>query len=703
MLEEISVLPGRVRLKCNKLLKNKALSKFINAYVDSLYGIKNSFVNYTTATILFEYDIKKTNYTILRQNIENAVLTAANQKSIGFPQYGEYFEMLDRRDRAKRHFLLYGLIYFTLKLKHSTLGKFSLSSNIQVLQLASAVTVIGGYPLLKGIYRKFAKNVPADSDILLSLVALSFTLLRESSKGVLVLALKSFNDYVKFAADAESKRLLDQNIGKSAGMAWVTSGADSEMLISSHSLKPEDIIVVHTGEIIPAGGKILEGRALVNTLYFTGQPLIKQLKTGNAVHEGMSLLTGSLKIRVEKRTLEWKKPESYSKGITLNNKVLRYQQKITPVAITAAAAGLLLRGSVLHALSVILVLSPAAAGTALSTGKKSHIAALNKNGIFLRNPDLLEKIKDVKHIVFDKTGTLTNGTMKIIRIKSWHAAYTERRLLELCAACEVDSYHPISAAIREMTGLFDADKLESSVYLPSLGIAAEYGGKKVILGNMRLLRQNRVDVSRSIAEYKDCEEKLLTPVLIAIDGKLAGMIVLKDAARNDSKKLIALLEEKGYGSIALISGDSCDKAAAFAAELGIKHAFGNCSEIDKKVILSNYKKSGIVLMVGDGINDLPAMQAADISVCFANTGCDKVKLNCDCVIFDDHLERLADMLSISKKSYVLINQSINASCLYNSLFGIMAFLGHIDAFAAKSINTFNSMMVLLLNKRIEYL
>ena len=252
MIHEISTLPGRVRFRSREFYGNKLLARYINTYMEGLYGVSYSSINHNTGSILIVYDIEKTNSELLAENIQIAITSIDNLRKEKIKQHGLYYKTIEKRDKAKLKFLSFGFLYLLLKLKHSVFGKFSVGANVAVLEVASAVTIIGGYPLLKKFYKRFSKNLPTDADILLNLTAISFTILRESSKGVFVLILKNLSDYIKYSSEVECIRALNAGMGKTSGMAWLILGEKQEVLVPINTLSIGDIVYVHKGEVSPA-------------------------------------------------------------------------------------------------------------------------------------------------------------------------------------------------------------------------------------------------------------------------------------------------------------------------------------------------------------------------------------------------------------------------------------------------------------------
>lgn len=702
-LEEMSVLPGRIRFKNLRLYSDKPLAFYINVYIHHLYGVKYSKVNHITSSILVIYDPQKTNHGLIRQNIDHAIEAAIRQRSEVLAQYKHFCETIEKRDRAKRNFLFYGLLYVLFKVKQSMYGKFSLSRNLRVLQLASAVTIIGGYPLVKGIYKRFAKHIPTDSEILLKLTAVSFTILRESTKGVFVLLLKQLNDYIKLSADVECQRMLNQTMHKTAGMVWMHGPHNQEILVPVENLSVGQVVGVHKGEMISVKGQVLEGPAVVNSLYYTGQPVATRIGEGSKVYEGMTVLSGKLKVKVDQLPESRNKCDIPMEQLRMHRRVEHYRKHIAPISIGAAVLSYLATGNIVNGLSVILLLCPSASGTALTSGIKSCMSLLKKHNIYLRNVNTFEKIIDTDHIVFDKTGTLTYGQMQIKEVIVLDQIYSENELLNICAACEADQYHPIAVTFKQEMNDYDIAKVQSSVLLPSKGVEAVYDGNSVLIGNQKLMSDHRIDVTKGLKQYEVFEKRLYTPVFISINNRLAGIIALQDILRDDAFEMVDKLKYRGLTNISLLTGDGKEKAQAIGQALHIRDIYSDCSYEDKGKVIEQKKKTGIVMMVGDGVNDVMAMKQADVSVSFADCCCDKVKLHSDCIIFEDDMERLADFIRLSQKSYRYVNQSIMYSKLHNITLGVLAFFGYFNPFAAKSFNTVNSLIVLLLNKRIEYL
>jgi cation transport ATPase len=469
-LQALTILPGRVRFKYPKLYYDKSLAKYLHVHLDTLAGVCYSRVNPCTATILVVYDSEKTNHTLISELVSQAAASASKNGCGDLQRYNGYFSVVGKKNNARKRLLFFGLIYLFIKIKFPAYGKFSISRNIRILQIASLIAIVAGYPLLKNLYQRLTRKVPADSDILINLTAGTLTVLRESTEGLMVLILKAFNDYLKFSADAASYRLLSQ-------------------------CRPD--------LVLPAQADL------------------------------------------------------FSKNLELYADVAKFSHQITPVGLGLATINYLLAGNLVNALAILLVMCPSGAGMAYSTGIEQYLIKLQKHKIYLTNLQAVDQIVKVNQIVIDQK-ELPQGDLQE---STW-------RLVE------------------ELKGL---------------------GITKVIL----------------------------------LPGK------------NEKK------------ARKLVTGDT-------------------------------------VLMVGDGETSL-AINKADLRVSFAHSTCDKVWNNSDCIILDEDVMRLADLILISRQSYSLIMQSVTLAKYYSSILGITAFFMPLDLFRAKSLNTINSVMAMLLNQRIGLL
>ena len=595
-MQEISTLPGRVRFRLPEIF-NKEIANYIHVSLEKLVGVKYTKVNHHTSSVLIIYDANK----LSKQNLEYRIrdIVKLKDKKTNLLQYEEsYLTAINNLKKSKNRLFFYGVLYLLFKLKTSIFGRFSISRNVRLLIAASAITTIEGYPLLRRLFKGISSKTPIFSDILLKVTAMALIFLREDGTGCLLLCLKYMNDYLRYATEVEYLKLINQTILDNSYMVRTTTKEGLELFIPTSSLRIGDIINLNAGEFIPADGVILEGAAAFDEVFGTGQIIVKNKECNHKVFEGEKIISGSIRLEVMELPINIDNLNKSFEPLHLQERVVRYQETIGPISIVLAMFKYLTTGDFLSALSIMLLLCPTASELAVNAGMNSYIHLLGKHRIFLRNPNVIEKIANIEHMAFDKTGTITQ------------------------IGCKT---------------------LSSELELP------------------------------------------------------------KDTVRAEAKALISSLKSLGIGNLSLLTGDNFNRATEIAKELDIKNIYSNCSRYDKGNVIQKIKVHGTVMMVGDGVNDLEAMKNADVSVGIMHECSDKVKLYSDCVLFDDDLLKLRDFIILSNKSEMAINSHFKFSKSYNIGFGLLAIFIPFNPYYAKTLNTLNSMLVMLLSKRIEYL
>ena len=706
VIQEVSVVPGRIRLKCSLLKSKKGLAAALEGYLGSVQGVKNSRVNSDSTSIVVIYDPGRLKTDVIKDKIISFLEAPTSYKRYFLKKYQCYGESLNNKKRALTFLLLYSAIFIYLQIKQPTYGKNSIARSIWVLMVVAVIDIISGYPKLKNAVDKTSRKLSVDVNSVLVLLGVVLTIARESNEGVFALALKSLNDYIKHGTDLESKKILSRSADENSGFVWLEQQGSTSILLPIDKIELGDVVIVKKGENVQISGEVLAGEAVVNSIYHTGQLEISRVKAGSKVEEGSIVLKGELKIKVLQKPEEFEKnniicPEDFQ----LHNEVMTMSNKITRLSMGAALASLLFTRNVFNPISMLLVLCPMGVQLALSTGLQQYAALLYTHGLAIHDVNMLGKINKVEYIIFDKTGTLTKKAMILEEVIAFDDEYSKKDILEICYACEADYYHPIANTFYNNQNYKPAkNKVEHSALIPARGVRALYQGSQVLIGNDLLMEEYEVDYTEGIQAYLEYEKRLSTPIFISKNEKLIGLVVLKESVRDDAVQMINGLGKRfNKSSFILVIGDAENKAQQVASGLGIKKVYSRCNHLDKLEIVEKYKKSGKVMMVGDGMNDLLAMSRADVSVSFANSAYDKTKLKSDCVILDDSLVRIPELFNLSQKAGALIKQSVSVSSFYNYSLGGLALFHYFGPFTAKSINTFNSLIVLLMNQRISHI
>lgn len=449
-----------------------------------------------------------------------------------------------------------------------------------------------------------------------------------------------------------------------------------EERISVRKLQVGDRVLVRPGEKVPADGVVMSGESYVDESMLSGEsrPLHKQ--SGASVVAGSINVDGSLIVEVSltgadttlARIVALVEEAQGSKAA-----VQQLADRIVPwfVATTLGLALITflywLRGdfdtALLAAVSVLIITCPCALGLATPMGIAVGVGAGAKRGVLVRHGQALESLASITHVVFDKTGTLTEGSMRVARVSTANGFESER-LIALAAAVESHSRHPLAAAIcAEQKGA----RLSCSSFISEsgLGVSGEVDGQAVVIGNARLMvRVGAIIDEATLNRQQQIEADMGVALFVAVDGLLAGLIHMQDRIRDQAPELVALLRAQGLG-ITLLTGDSSEAANSLKAKLGEMVVKAELMPEDKEAEIRALQQRGEkVLMIGDGVNDAPALARADVSMAMGS-GMD-VSMECsDIVLVGSDLSRVGFAISLAERTLATIRQNIGMSLAYN--------------------------------------
>ena len=472
-----------------------------------------------------------------------------------------------------------------------------------------------------------------------------------------------------------------------------------EKIIPAEQVKVGDIIRVLPGETVAVDGIILSGQTSVNQAVMTGESLPVDKSVGDEVSSGTVNQFGAFEMRATKVGED----SSIQRMIKLVQSADAGKAKIVGIAdkwatwiviIALSAAGLTwaFTGEIIRAVTILVVFCPCALVLATPTAIMAAIGNATKHGFLVREGDALERLAKVSKITFDKTGTLTYGTPKVTAVKSV-SGYTEEDIYSYAAAAEQMSEHPLGKAIVRCYG---KKPIACEDFKMSLGegVTATVNGKIVKAGNLKLLKD--VSISKGLANGagKYLNEGS-TVTYVAIDDVLAGYIVLSDTVREESKDMIAALSKIGVQPV-LLTGDNKNAADSIASQLGISEVHANCLPEDKLNHIGSYQESGnAVCMIGDGINDAPALKKANVGIAMGGVGSDIAVDAADIALVDDEIKELPHLLSLSKRMMTTIKVNLTFSMGLNFLAIALAITGLLGPVIGALVHNAGSVLVII--------
>lgn len=479
-----------------------------------------------------------------------------------------------------------------------------------------------------------------------------------------------------------------------------------EKIISAEQVVVDDILRVLPGETIPVDGVILSGQTSINQAVMTGESLPVDKTVGDEVASGTVNQFGAFEMRATKvgedssiqRMIRLVQSADAGKA-KIVGLADRWATWIVVIALSAAALTWLISGQIIRAVTILVVFCPCALVLATPTAIMAAIGNATKHGFLVREGDVLERLAKVSKITFDKTGTLTYGTPKVIAVKNVSPKYSEEDIYRFCAASEMLSEHPLGKAV---VSCFKKEKKESLLkpeefqMIPGRGVSCVEGGKKILAGNREMMEENQIPVSNEV--FLITEEYLkqgCTLIYLATDGELAGYLALADTIREESTAMIDALKALQVDPV-LLTGDHENAAQAIAGQLHIEEVHAQCLPEDKLNWIDSYqKKAEQVCMIGDGINDAPALKKADVGIAMGGVGSDIAVDAADITLVDDEVKELSHLLVLSRRMMFTIKCNMSFSMGLNFLAIVLAILGILNPVVGALVHNAGSVLVII--------
>ena len=481
---------------------------------------------------------------------------------------------------------------------------------------------------------------------------------------------------------------------------------DSEAIIPAEQVKIGDILRVLPGESVPVDGIILSGQTSVNQAVMTGEALPVDKTVGDEVLSGTVNQFGSFDMQATRVGSD----SSIQRMISLvqsadagKAKIVgiadRWATWIVIIALTAAALTWIISGEIIRAVTILVVFCPCALVLATPTAIMAAIGNSTKHGFLVREGDALERLSKVSLIAFDKTGTLTYGTPEVKAVKSLNREYSDETLYALAASAEMRSEHPLGKAVvrcyKKDAGKAPEQSNDFNM-LPGRGVTALVNSQRVLAGNKELLEEQSIVIPETLdAQTKDYRAAGCTIILIAVNASFAGFIALADTLRPQSAQMISRLAALGAAPV-LLTGDHQEAASAIANQLNIRKVQANCLPEDKlKFIDSCQEQNQLVCMIGDGINDAPALKKAAVGIAMGGVGSDIAVDAADIALVDDEVKELPHLLALSKRMMITIKCNLSFSMLLNFIAIILAITGLLNPVVGALVHNAGSVLVIV--------
>jgi len=578
----------------------------------------------------------------------------------------------------------------------------------QILFLA--VVLISGHSLIKeGLFSVWKRRL--DINFLISIAAAGAFLIGHGEEGAAVIFLFYIAEFLEDYATERARKSVASLLKLAPEMATIRKNA-TEVRVHVHEVKVGDILVVKPGDKIPLDGIVIKGSSSVNQAPITGESMPVPKVKGDYVFAGTINGEGYLEIKVTKKSDETilskivKIVEEAQKEKSKTEAFIdRFAKYYTPSVVILAfltmtfpplVFGLEFSEWFYRALVLLVVSCPCALAISTPVSIVSGLTSAAKNGVLIKGGSYLEEIKNVKVIVFDKTGTLTEGKPEVIDVIALNE-YSEKDVLQIGASLESRSTHPLAEAIiekakEENVKLKDVRAFKS---IAGKGLKGRIEGKRFYVGSKSFFKELGIEFPDKL--LGDIEEEGKTAVLIGNEKHVIGIIALMDKIREASYSLIKELKAKGITTI-MLTGDNEKVARVIAERLKIDAYYAELLPEDKvEVINELLKKHEHIVMIGDGVNDAPALAKAHVGIAMGAIGSDVAIETSDIALMHDDLTKVNYLINLSKKTMSVVKQNVLVSILIKGSFAILAFPGIITLWLAVAVGDMGLSLAVILN------
>lgn len=662
-------------------------STLINRALDKVDGVKKANVNLTTNVATVEYDENKTNVGHLITTIKKKGYGARLTKGTDF----EKEKRKQKREITNLKNKLFVSIIFAVPV--FILGMFFMENpipfqNYWMWLLATPIQFFIAGSMYKSAYIAL-KDKSANMDTLIVMgtsaayffsvyVVLSGGMHQYFEASAVLITIVVFGRFLELRAKGKTSDAIKKLIGLKPKVATIIRNG-RELKIPVDDVQLGDVILVRPGEKIPVDGKIVEGHSSIDESMVTGESIPIEKRKGDNVIGATINKHGSFKFKATKVGAE----TTLSQIIKLieeaqgskapiqrfaDNIAAYFVPSVLVIAILTFIMWFTIKSDVSFALltsvAVLVIACPCALGLATPTAIMVGTGKGARKGILIKGGEALETAHKIKRVILDKTGTITKGVPEVTNIVTF-SNIKEEEFLKVAASIEKGSEHPLADAIVKKAKGMKLKTVTDFKAIPGHGITAKIGSKKYYFGNNKLMKKKNVSLSKAIERIHLLESRGKTVMMLSENSKLLGIIAVADEVKETSAKAIRLLQKQGI-KVYMITGDNERTAHAIAKKVKVNKYFAEVLPKDKANYVKKLQKFGKVAMVGDGINDAPALAQADIGIAMGS-GTDVAMETGDIVLMKDDLLGVAKAIKLSKMTMSKIRQNMFWALFYNSL------------------------------------
>jgi cation-transporting P-type ATPase C len=706
-------LPGRVRVHCPGLKHLADEVETICDHVLALPAVRTARASTITESVLVEYDSRQAG----GQDILTAVQSALSRYSLAVfkAERAEAAESTVQERRLQEESI--SEIVTRIAATAATLAFGTLSEGRSPAGLLGRFTTIPAltslslaWPILRSGWRSLRRSGRPNADTLSSAAILSSLLTGRDRSALTIIGLADLAELLTAYTMDRTRRAIRDMLAVGETHVWRLEADGREVRVPIGEVQVDDLIVVKTGEKISVDGEVANGEAAVDQASITGEFMPMRKQAGDKVFAGTVVKAGHLTVRAEKvgdetavsRIVHLVEEAAHRKA-TIQAFADRFSAQFIPVNFGLAGLVYGITRQADRALNMLIIDYSCGVRLSTATALSAAIATAARNGILIKGSNYLEMLADADTIVLDKTGTVTEGRPQVTSIMPVGPGVSDREIIEAAAAAEETSTHPIAIAF--------VDKARRSGWrIPyhgatdvrvGRGVRTTVNGATVRVGSRPYMLEHRIDLSRAEEAARHLARRGEQVVYVAGDRALLGLVGIQDTLREDMKKSLNRLRGLGMDDIVLLTGDAEQHAELVAKRMAMDSYRAEVLPEDKSdVVLRLQQKGSRVVMVGDGINDAPALAYADVGIAMGTTRTDIAIEAADVTITSDDPLMIPGVIRLSQRTMNIVKQNFATAIGVNTAALVLASLGKIPVVWGAAIHNATTVLVVLNSLRL---
>ncbi|MDF2633491.1 MAG: heavy metal translocating P-type ATPase [Pelosinus sp.] len=581
--------------------------------------------------------------------------------------------------------------------------------NILGIDTALIAAVVGGVPIIKDAVVAIYKRGDTKVGLLVSIAIIASIAIGEYFAAAEVALIMTIGEMLEHITLEKSNTALKKLAELAPLQARIIEG-ETEREIAAELVKTGDRLLIKPGEKIPVDGMVVAGKATVDQATITGESIPAQCHNGVTVFGGTIVTMGSIEIVATKvgqdtalgHIIKMVKEAQASKAPSARI-IDRWANWFVPLSLAIAVLVYVMTGDIVRGVTILIVFCPCAMLLSTPTAVAAAIGAAARRGILIKGGEILERVGALDAILFDKTGTITLGKPSVKDIRCYNG-WQRNELLAIAAGIEKRSEHHLAKAIMQEAEKDSISFIEPSYWEPVIGqgILAEKDGDQFFLGNQSLMEAKQVILTQDQQDYcTQSQQAGGTVVFIGANSAIIGIIVIHDPIREGAKDIIAALKRETIKKIVMLTGDAARVGEAVGAQVNVPIVHGDLLPTDKVKYVETYQRLGFnVAMIGDGINDAPALAKANIGIAMGYSGTDIAIEAADIVLLSDDLKRVPETIQKSREAIRTIWQNIVVANVINFAAIILAAMGLLGPVAAAIVHNVGAILVVLNSARL---